>query len=108
MKEILTQKTYKEYDYISRYSVFPYYYNRIDNKYIYGLTAQLKKDVNFVSYVVKQGDTPDTISLYFYNSPLYYWCILAFNDINDPYTELPEGKVLRIPTFTNIEFDLGD
>ena len=106
MKEILTQKTYKEYDYISRYSVFPYYYNRIDNRYIYGLTAQLKKDVNFVSYVVKQGDTPDTISLYYYNSPLYYWVILAFNDINDPYAEIKEGRILRIPTFTNIEFNM--
>ena len=40
MKEILTQKTYKEYDYVSRYSVFPFYYNRIDEKYIYGLTSQ--------------------------------------------------------------------
>lgn len=107
MKEILTQKTFKEYSYVSRYSVFPYYYNRLDEKYIYGITSQLKKDVNFVSYKVKQGDTPDSISLYYYNSPLYYWAILNFNDINDPYAELKEGTILRIPTFTNIEFDLG-
>lgn len=106
MKQALTQKTYKEYDYISRYSVFPYYYNRIDEKYIYGITAQLNKNTNFVSYVVKKGDTPDTISLEYYNSPLYYWAILMFNNINDAYAELKEGTVLRIPTFTNIEFDL--
>lgn len=108
MKDILTQKAYKDYTYISRYSVFPYYYNRIDQKYIYGLTSQLKKDTNFVSYKVKKGDTADSISLYFYGSPLYYWCILSFNDLNDPYAEIPEGKILRIPTFTNIEFDLGE
>lgn len=106
MKSILSQKSYKDYDYISRYSVFPYYYNRVDNKYTYGITAQLNKDVNFVSYVVEHGDTPDTISLKFYNSPLYYWAILSFNDLNDPYAELKEGTILKIPTFTNIEFDL--
>lgn len=54
MKDILTQKAYKDYTYISRYSVFPYYYNRMDEKYIYGLTSQLKKDTNFVSYKVKR------------------------------------------------------
>ena len=48
MKEILTQKTYKEYDYVSRYSVFPYYYNRLDEKYIYGITAQLNKNTNYI------------------------------------------------------------
>ena len=106
MKEILTQKNYKDYQYISRYATFPYYFNRIDEKYIYGLTAHLKKDVNFVSYVVQPGDTPDTISLYFYSSPLYYSYILDFNNINDPYAPLKEGTVLKIPTFTSIEYDL--
>ena len=106
MKEILTQKTYKEYNYVSRYSVFPYYYNRLDEKYIYGITAQLKKDTNYISYRVQQGDTADSISLKFYNSPLYYWVVLSYNDINDPYVQLEEGKILRIPVFTNIEFDL--
>lgn len=106
MKSILTEKAYKDYNYVSRYSVFPYYYNRLDEKYIYGLTSQLKKDTNFVSYVVQQGDTPDSISLKFYNSPLYYWAILDFNEINDPYIVLKEGTILRIPTFNTIEFDL--
>lgn len=106
MKEILTQKSYKEYNYISRYSVFPYYYNRLDEKYVYGITSQLRKDSSFVSYVVQQGDTPDIISLKFYNSPLYYWIILDFNNINDPYVELQEGTILKIPVFNTIEFNL--
>ena len=106
MQEILTQKTFKEYTYISRYAVFPYFYNRVDKKYIYGITSHLKKDTGYVPYIVKQGDTPDTISLYFYNSPLYYAFILDFNNINDPYATLEPGTLLRIPTLSTVEYNL--
>ena len=33
MSEILTEKSYKSYDYISRYENVPYYYNNLDKKY---------------------------------------------------------------------------
>lgn len=108
MKPVLTTKQYKQYDRVSRYSVFPYYYNRLDKKYIYGITAQLKKDnTPFVSHTVQRNDTLDTLSLYYYNSPLYFWVIADFNNIQDPFKDLKEGSVLRIPTFTAIDFDLG-
>lgn len=107
MKDILTSKQYKDYDRVSRYSVFPYYYNRADKKYIYGLTAQLKTEkTTYVSHVVKHGDTLDSLSLYYYSSPLYFWIIADFNHIQDPYMELKEGTHLKIPTFNNIEYDV--
>lgn len=106
LEPVLINKQYKEYDRVSRYSVFPIYFNRIDNKYIYGLTSQLKKlDTTYVMYTVQKNDTPDSISLYFYNSPLYYWVICDFNNILDPFEELKEGTVLKIPTFNNIEYE---
>lgn len=107
IEPILIDKQYKDYDRVSRYSVFPIYYNRVDRKYIYGLTSQLRKsNTTYVAHVVKKGDTLDTLSLYYYNSPLYFWVIADFNRIQDPYKELEVGKVLQIPTFNNIEYEL--
>ena len=39
----LKNKSFKNYDYITRYSKFPYYYNTLDDKYIYGITENLSK-----------------------------------------------------------------
>ena len=103
----ITNKTFKNYDRISRYSVFPYYYNRLDNKYMYGLTTHLKTDnVSYVNHYVKQGDTFDSIALYYYNNPTYYWVIMDFNKLQDPFKEPEVGTVLKIPTFSSIEFDI--
>lgn len=105
--DILSQKQYKDYNRVSRYSVFPYYFNRLDNKYIYGITAHLKTDdKTFVSHKVEEGDTYDSLALYYYNNPTYYWVITDFNRIQDPYTKPKVGSVIKIPTFSNIEFDI--
>ena len=107
MRNIVTDKEYKNYDRISRYSSFPFYYNKTDNKYFYGITSHLKtENVKYVGHKVKQGDTLDTLSLYYFNSPLYYWAIADFNKINDPYQPLKVGSILKIPTFSNIEYKL--
>lgn len=104
---VLSNKYYKDYDRVSRYAIFPHYYHRIDKKYIAGITAHLKnKDVMFVTHKVIQGDTLDSLALHYYNSPTYYWVIADFNRIQDPYEELEVGQVLRIPTFSYIEFDI--
>lgn len=102
--DILTNKTYKQYDKLSRYTQFPYYYNTIDNKYIYGTTTQLYKNTQYSRYKVKQNDTYDLIALMFYNNPTYFWVICNFNDVIDPFTRPPEGTYLKIPVISNIEF----
>ena len=100
-------KQYKNYDRLSRYSSFPIYYNINDNRYFYGLTAQLKQTAtSYVSHKVVQGDTLDSIALYYYNNSLYYWIVADFNRIRDPYQELVPGTLLKIPTFNNIRFDM--
>ena len=103
----LVRKGYKNYDSVSRYSVYPYYYNKLDDKYIYGLTSQLKKEnTPFVNHIVKDDDTLDTLSLYYYNNPTYFWIIADFNNIQDPYKKLKVGTTLQIPTFSSIKFDV--
>jgi nucleoid-associated protein YgaU len=106
--EVLSYGQYKEYKKPSRYSIFPYYYNRIDNKYVYGITAHLEDPQVFVTHVVKENDTWDSLALYYYNNPTYYWVLMDANKCNDPFIEPKLGTKLKIPTFSNIQFDLQD
>lgn len=76
-------------------------------KYQPSTTAWLKtRDVPFNEYVVKKGDTYDSIALEHYNNPTYYWIICDFNRIIDPMETPSAGKVLRLPSINNIEFNL--
>ena len=105
--EALTDKQYRTYQKVSRYSPFPVYYNRFDNKYVSGMTSWLSQEnTPWTSYKVKQGDTLDSIALYFYNNPTYYWVLCDFNRILDPFEYLEEGTILKIPTFSRIEFEM--
>ena len=98
-------KAYKAYDKLSRYNNFPYYYNVLDNKYIYGITAYLKDTTPYTIHIVKQDDTLDSLALEYYNNPTYFWIIADFNRINDPYITLKVGTRIKIPAFSNIEFE---
>lgn len=102
----LLNKHYRDYQKISRYSVFPVYFNLEDNKYITGTTAHLYQDASYVNHVVKQGDTWDSISLYYYNNPTYYWVLCDYNRVQDPFVEPAVGSTIKVPTFSNIVFDI--
>lgn len=105
MPDSLKTKQYRTYDGVSRYASFPFYYHEKDNKYIYGLTSHLDKNVSYVSHTIRQNDTLDNLSLTYYGRPDYYWIIADYNNIQDPYERL-FGKYdkLLIPTFTSIYF----
>ena len=100
----LKDKQFANYNYICRYQSFPYYYNVEDGKYIYGTTSQLNQNLSYVAHKVKPYDTFDSISLYYYNSPLYFWVIMDFNQIQDPFYSLSPGEILKIPTLTDIHY----
>ncbi len=100
----LIDKTYKTYTRISRYSSFPYYYDTVNNRYVYGTLSHLDPTTPFTSYIVKKNDTFDSISLAFYNTPLFFWVICDFNQITDPFQTLAEGSTLNIPILSSIEF----
>lgn len=101
----LSNKNFKDYNYICRYSQFPYYYNETDKKYMQGLTAQLSEDTTYVLHEVKVGETLDSIALDNYSNSTYFWVIADFNHIRDPFAELEVGTMLKIPTLTGISFE---
>lgn len=102
--DILINKAYKDYDYISRYTSFPYYYNTKDKKYIYGFTSQLNQDVTYTLHKVKPNETLDTIALDYYNNPTFYWVLAYFNNIQDCYEPLEIDQILKIPTLSELTF----
>lgn len=104
--DVLTNKSFKQYNHTSRYTPFPYYYHKVDGKYVYGKCAYLKDDTVYQSYIVEKNDTFDSLALEFYNNPTLYWVICSFNHIQDPFQELKEGQILKIPSISNIEFDM--
>lgn len=101
----LINKSYKDYNKLSRYQNFPYYYNTITKKYQYGTITWLNKDTPFQYYIVQKNDTLDLISLRAYGTPIYYWIIASFNRIVDPFKSLKPGTKLKIPTKSTIEFE---
>lgn len=102
---VLKNKTYKDYNYVSRYSPFPYYYNKNDNKHIYGITAYLDNTTVYTLHTIEQGDTLDRLALDYYNNPTLYWVICSYNRIQNPYKKLIVGNTLKIPSLSNIEYD---
>lgn len=106
MPNILSNKQYRQYKKVSRYSSLPFYYNKIDHKYMYGTSVNLKDTTPYKTHKVIEGDSLDTLALYYYNNPTYYWIIADFNRIRDPYIDLKIGDKIKIPTFSSIEFDI--
>ena len=102
---ILSNKTYKEYSYISRYTPFPYYYNNNRKNYECALTAYVDDSTIYTLYTVVNGDTLDSIALRFYNNPTLFWVICSFNRILDPFKDLEVGTTIKVPKLSNINYD---
>lgn len=99
-------KSWKTYDYISRYTKFPYYYQTLDGKYFYGVTGNLSKNITYLVHKVHDYDTLDMLALNYYGRPDFYWIIADFNNIKDPLTDLSSNySTLLIPTLTKIYFE---
>ena len=103
--DVLKDKQTRSYDYISRYSSFSFYYNTLDDKYIYEVTSQLNDNITFVEHKIKQWDTLDSLAFYYYGRPDLYWVIADFNRIQDPFISLFENyKSIKIPQLSNISY----
>lgn len=101
--EKISESYYKEYGTLSRYASFPYYYHKEDDAYFYGLTGNLKSDMNAFEHQVIQTDTLDFLSFKYYGRPDFYWVIADYNNIKDPFKPL-KVKSLMIPSITNISY----
>lgn len=49
----------------------------------------LKNNINYYSYEIKEGETPDIIAYNYYEDERYAWVVLLANKIIDPYYEWP-------------------
>lgn len=106
--EVLKDKAYKTYLALSRYAPFPYYYNTEDDKFIYGITKHIGQNISYSLHTVEEYDSLDSLALYYYGRPDYYWVIADFNRIKDPFIHLKdEFKEIKIPTLTNVAFEDG-
>jgi nucleoid-associated protein YgaU len=102
--DILTNKTAKTSDYYSRYNGFYYYYNKLDNKNQMSTSRWLSRNNTYQTYIVQKGDTYDSIALWFYNNPTYYWIICDFNDIQNPFDEPIPNSFIKIPVLSSIRY----
>lgn len=102
--DVLINKTYKKYDRVSRYGNFPYYYNVLDDKYVYGTTAYLDDSTPYTLHKVTPNDTLDTLALDYYGNPTFFWVIADFNRIQDPCESLEKFEYIKIPSFSNLVF----
>jgi nucleoid-associated protein YgaU len=103
--DTLKNKKYATFDYISRYTNIPYYYDTLKDREIYGIGTNLKNNSEYLTHVVKQNDTLHNLSLKYYNNPTFWWVIAYFNDIQDSFKPLiNKYSTLKIPSIASIEF----
>ena len=103
--DVLKNKKYLTYDYTSRYTGIPCYYNTHDQKEVYGIGANALKNTGYVLHKVTQEDTLDRLALAYYNNPTYWWMIAYFNDIQDAFIKLStKYTTLKIPKLNSLVF----
>lgn len=103
--DTLKNKNYIIYDYLSRYTHVPYYFDTVKQREICGIGSNLRKDSPYVSHKVVSGDTLHNLSLRYYNNPTYWWIIAYFNDIQDAFIPLKDQfNIIQIPNISGISF----
>jgi len=103
--DVLKNKQYIQYGYLSRYTGVPYYYNSEKEREIYGLSQQMLKDSPWVAHKVKPEDNLDALALTYYNNPTFWWVIAFFNNITDPFISLKDHfDIIKIPSISSIVF----
>lgn len=103
--DTLKNKMYADFNYLSRYTNTPYYYDTLSNRQIFGTWTNLKTNAEFVTHKIKSNDTLHSLALKYYNNPTFWWIIAAFNDIQDSFKPLRHKyTTIKIPNISSIEF----
>ena len=102
----LKDKQTRNYPALSRYATIPFYYDTLEDKYVYGRAMNLSKDRTYTLHTLTPFDTLETLALHYYGRPDYFWVIADFNRIIDPFIDLyAKFDEIKIPTLTAIEFE---
>lgn len=103
--DTLKNKKYSTFDYLSRYTNVPYFYDTLSNREIFGIGTNLRTNTEYATHLVSSNDTLHSLALKYYNNPTFWWVIAYFNNIQDVFKPLRKRyKTLKIPNITNIEF----
>ena len=103
--DTLKNKNYESFNYLSRYTNIPYYYDTLKGREIFGIGTNLKNNTEFVTHKVASNDTLHSLALKYYNNPTFWWIIAYFNDIQDSFKPLKiKYETLKIPSISSIEF----
>lgn len=103
--DVLKDPQTRKYVTLSRYSPLFFYYNTLDNKYIYGTVKNLKVTNDYILHTLTKDDTLESLALFYYGRPDYYWIISDFNRIVDPFMVLMKKyKTIKIPNISTISF----
>lgn len=103
--DTLKNKSYAEFDYLSRYINTPYYFDTLTNKEVFGIGTNMINTTEYYSHRVSNNDTLDNLALRYYNNPTFWWVIAYFNDIPDAFIKLSDRyAVLKIPSIASVEF----
>ena len=103
--DTLKNKNYATFNYLSRYTNVPYFFDTLSEKDIYGIGTNLKNNSEFVTHKVKSNDTLNSLALKYYNNPTFWWVIDYFNDVQDAFKPLIDKyATLKIPNIASVEF----
>lgn len=103
--DTLKNKVYTSYDYLTRYTYMPTYYDTLSDREVTGIGSNMIKLDNVYTHKVKPTDTLDSLALKYYNNPTLWWIIAYYNDIQDAFVRLIDKySVLQIPNLSNIQF----
>lgn len=103
--DTMTNKKYLQYDYRCRYSDTPTYYDKLEDREVYGIGKPFNKNIQYVSHRVVSTDTLDSLALKYYNNPTYWWAIAYFNDITDAFERIVDRfDIIKIPNISSISF----
>ena len=101
----LKNKSYERFNYTSRYTGIPYYYDIETKQDVYGIIKPMLKNSAWVAHKISQEDNLDALALKYYNNPSFWWIIAFFNNITDPFIKLKDYfDIIKIPNISSISF----
>ena len=85
----------------------------LSNQIVNGISEKNLRSGNFGDFIFrdkpkkflvsdKYASRPDLISVDVYGTDSYWWMIMEYNGICDPFTELVSGSVLDIPSLADL------
>lgn len=76
------------------------YYNMLNSKEVSDLIDDYVFNKFWVYHPVRKFEKWNTLANIYYNDESYYWMLLVFNRITNPFTALLDFNIIRIPNFS--------